>query len=153
MNEKVIKANEILLKGEPNNWSTDHKGYAGYKPQAVIDAVNEAGIDWDMELLEIQERKSGRMNKHKEEIIDMLTKVRVSAFCRKIEAVASHPIGDDYGDSIKSAQTDAMKKAFAHFSIGNRAYHGLLTSKAVSSKIEPRGDMAKVAYEDEDLPF
>lgn len=125
--DKINKANEILLKGEPNNWSKDHKGYAGYKPQAVIDAVNEAGILWDLELLETSERDSGKTNKSGNKIIDVLTKVRITISGVKKDAVASHPILDDYGDAMKSAQTDAMKKAFAHFSIGNRAYHGLLT--------------------------
>ncbi len=32
----------------------------------------------------------------------------------------------DVGDSKKGAQTDAIKKALSYFSIGNRAYHGLL---------------------------
>lgn len=126
MNEKIKKANEILEKGEPKNWSKDHKGYAGYKPQAVIDAVNEVGINWSLELLETSERASGKENKNKQPITDVLTKVRITIGDQKIDAVASHPILDDYGDAMKSAQTDAMKKAFAHFSIGNRAYHGLL---------------------------
>jgi hypothetical protein len=138
--DKINKANDILLKGEPNNWSKDHKGYAGYKPQAVIDAVNEAGIVWSLELLETSERNSGREDKNKKEIKEVLTKVRFTIGEQKIDAVASHPILDDYGDAMKSAQTDAMKKAMAHFSIGNRAYHGLLTSKG---KVE----------ENEDAPF
>ena len=129
MNDKVKKANEILLKGEPGNWSKDHKGYAGYKPQAVIDAVNESSIKWSLQLLETLERNSGKENKNKQPIIDVLTKVKITIDGQSIDAVASHPILDDYGDAMKSAQTDAMKKAFAHFSIGNRAYHGLLTDK------------------------
>jgi len=32
----------------------------------------------------------------------------------------------DLGDAYKSAQTDAIKKALSYFSIGNRAYLGLL---------------------------
>ena len=31
-----------------------------------------------------------------------------------------------WGDCKKSAQTDALKKALSYFSIGNKAYHGLL---------------------------
>ena len=136
--DKINKANEILLKGEPKNWSKDHKGYAGYKPQAVIDAVNEADITWSLELLETTERASGRTNKTGQAIVDVLTKVRITIdnanVIRAVDAVASHPILDDYGDAMKSAQTDAMKKAFAHFSIGNRAYHGLLTEQKVDKK-------------------
>lgn len=127
--DKIKQINDILQKGEPNNWSKDHKGYAGYKPQAVIDAVNESGLEWSLEILETSTRESGRTNKNGQEIVDVLVKVRITIENQKIDAVASHPITDDYGDAMKSAQTDAMKKAFAHFSIGNRAYHGLLTSK------------------------
>lgn len=132
--DKIKKANEILEKGEPTNWSKDHKGYAGYKPQAVIDAVNEAEINWSLELLETSERDSGKTNKSGQKTVDVLTKVRITIGDRKVDAVASHPILDDYGDAMKSAQTDAMKKALAHFSIGNRAYHGLLTDKKESTK-------------------
>lgn len=138
--ENIIKANEILEKGEPNNWSTDHKGYAGYKPQAVIDAVNQAGIVWDLELLETSERASGKTNKNNQIIIDVLTKVRITIDGSKKDAVASHPILDDYGDAMKSAQTDAMKKAFAHFSIGSRAYHGLLTKTGVKEAVKQLED-------------
>jgi len=138
--DKINQVNEILKKGEPHNWSKDHKGYAGYKPQAVIDAVNEAGIEWSMELLETSERDSGRSNKSGSQIIDVLTKVRITIDGRSIDAVASHPILDDYGDAMKSAQTDAMKKAFAHFSIGNRAYHGLLKDDNAEQKEEITND-------------
>lgn len=144
MKDKIKKANDILEKGEPNNWSKDHKGYSGYKPQAVIDAVNEAEIDFDLELLETSERDSGRFDKNKNPIKDVLTKIKITIGGRKIDAVASHPIMDDYGDAMKSAQTDAMKKAFAHFSIGNRAYHGLLKDKVIKSK---------GVTEQEDVPF
>jgi len=134
--DKISDVNKILLAGEPNNWSKDHKGYSGYKPQAVIDAVNQAGIEWNLELLETSERLSARVDKNGKPIIEVLTKVRISIGNRKIDAVASHPIIDDYGDAMKSAQTDAMKKAFAHFSIGNRAYHGLLSEAPKVSKAQ-----------------
>jgi hypothetical protein len=98
--EKIKKVNETLKAGEASgNYTADHKGYKGYKPQAVIDAVNQEFLGkWSLEIKE-------------------------KSF---IDSLASHPILDDVGDAFKSAQTDAMKKAFAHFSIGNRAYWGLL---------------------------
>ena len=51
-----------------------------------------------------------------------------------IKDVAFKPVGygqsrvtkGDVGDAKKGAQTDAIKKALSYFSIGNRAYHGLL---------------------------
>ena len=36
----------------------------------------------------------------------------------------------DLGDALKSAQTDALKKALSYFSIGNRAYKGQLKGGA-----------------------
>jgi hypothetical protein len=148
--DKIKTANQILLKGEPTNWSKDHKGYAGYKPQAVIDAVNEAEINWSLEVLETSERDSGRKNKSSQNIVDVLVKVRITIEDRKIDAVASHPILDDYGDAMKSAQTDAMKKAFAHFSIGNRAYHGLLTAEPTKKEIQVKN---KEDYNNNEDPF
>lgn len=136
MKDKIKLANSILEQGEPNNWSKDHKGYAGYKPQAVIDAVNEAGIDWNLEIIETKERDSGRSTKSGQQIIDVLVRVRLNIDGNFKDAVASHPILDDYGDAMKSAQTDAMKKAFAHFSIGNRAYHGLLKDNKTNKVID-----------------
>lgn len=140
--DKIKKANEILQKGEPNNWSRDHKGYAGYTPQSVIDAVNEAEIEYSLELLEVKERETNREDKNKRKIVDAFVKLRVTIGERKVDAVASHPILDDYGDAVKSAQSDAMKKAFAHFSIGNRAYHGLLTEDKPSDR-KPDSNFAR----------
>jgi hypothetical protein len=125
--EKIKIINEKLKKGEPNNCSTDHKGYSGYKPQYVIDAVNASLLgNWSLKLNSTDTYISGRKDKNGKEIVEAFAHVTLTIFDRSIDAVASHPITDDYGDAIKSAQTDAMKKAFAHFSIGNRAYHGLL---------------------------
>ena len=60
------------------------------------------------------------------EVMNAFVKITVSIGLVKFSAFASHPVLDDVGDAFKSAQTDAMKKALSHFSIGNRAYHGLL---------------------------
>ncbi len=120
MKDKIKEINEILKKGEPNNWSKDHKGYAGYKPQAVIDACNAVELNFNLDLLEYGTRDSVK------DKVDAFAKVRLTIGERYVDSFASHPIVRDYGDSVKSAQTDAMKKAMAHFSIGNRAYHGLL---------------------------
>ena len=127
LQEKIKEINEILKNGEPNNWTKDHKNYSGYKPQFVIDAVNSImSGEWSLEVVSTHTYDSGRTNKSGNKIIEAFTHVRLKIGGSSIDAVASHPIIDDYGDAMKSAQTDAMKKAFAHFSIGNRAYHGLL---------------------------
>ena len=121
MKDKIKKINEKLKDGEAQgNYSEDHKGYTGYKPQSVIDAVNSEFLgEWDMEVLEhatypLKDKKRA------------FVKVKVTLGGISMESFASHPIQTDPGDAFKSAQTDAMKKAFAHFSIGRRAYHGLL---------------------------
>jgi len=127
--EKVKAVNEALKKGEDSgNFTADHKGYTGYKPQYVIDAVNSQFCgEWDMEI--VDKSTYPTKNKKGEEVKNAFVTIRLTLNERKIESLASHPILDDVGDAFKSAQTDAMKKAFAHFSIGNRAYHGLLTPK------------------------
>jgi len=127
--EKIKLVNEALQKGEANgNYTADHKGYTGYKPQYVIDAVNSQFCgEWDMEI--VDKSTYPTKNKKGEEVKNAFVTIRLTLNERKIESLASHPILDDVGDAFKSAQTDAMKKAFAHFSIGNRAYHGLLTPK------------------------
>jgi hypothetical protein len=123
--EKIQKVNDFLKKYEPGNWGKDHKSYSGYKPQWVIDAVNQQFCgDWSMEVVERETIETT----HKEKTTQhALVRVKISISGQVIETFASHPnVQGDIGDTYKSAQTDAMKKAFAHFSIGNRAYHGLL---------------------------
>lgn len=127
MKEQIKAINDVLQAGEPNNWSTDHKGYAGYSPQSVIDAVNGEFIGkWGIDVVEHKTYpttgKSGVIN-------NAFVKIRLTLNGTSMETFASHPIQTDPGDAFKSAQTDAMKKAFALFSIGRRAYHGLLTNK------------------------
>jgi recombination DNA repair RAD52 pathway protein len=123
--EKVGKVNAFLKEYEPHNWGKDHKAYSGYKPQWIIDAVNQEFCgDWSMEVLS----QDVRIVEFKEKIVEhALVRVKITLGGQSIEAFASHTnVQGDIGDTFKSAQTDAMKKAFAHFSIGNRAYHGLL---------------------------
>lgn len=123
--EKVKKINELLLKGEPENISHDtYTGYSGYKPQHVIDTLNAVlGIgNWGFE--EVQTHTV------KEEI----TISQVNVWIENREYLVSgwgqsRITRGDIGDAKKGAQTDAIKKALSYFSIGNRAYHGLLETK------------------------
>lgn len=126
LKQAIKNINLLLQEGEKKgNFSEDHKGYTGYKPQYVIDAVNSELLgEWSLEILEKQTYPT--RNKKGEEVKNAFVTVRLKILDKAIDSVASHPILDDVGDAFKSAQTDAMKKAFAHFSIGNRAYHGLL---------------------------
>ena len=124
--ENIEKINGHLKAGETNgNFSNDHKGYTGYKPQAVIDAVNlEILGQWNLAVTGKETYPT--RNKKGEEVKNAFVTVRLTIGDSFIDSMASHPILDDVGDAFKSAQTDAMKKAFAHYSIGNRAYHGLI---------------------------
>lgn len=124
--DKVQEVNKILLTGEPANISVDeHSGYTGYKPQAVVDAMNEVFWgEWGFEEIssEITPGEKGLA----------IAQVRVW-----LKGVEFKPTGwgqnrvtrGDIGDARKGAQTDALKKALSYFSIGNRAYHGLLPDK------------------------
>ncbi len=123
----VQVVNGLLEAGEPQNISTDTNsgsGYTGYKPQYIIDAMNE-GVgfgNWGFEEVsnDIVEGEKGPL---------AVSQVRVF-----LKDCAFQPTGwgqnrvtrGDIGDAKKGAQTDAIKKALSYFSIGNRAYLGLL---------------------------
>ncbi len=129
INDQIKEVNEILKKGEPGNVSVDtYSGYTGYKPQFVIDAMNATfGVgQWGFE-----EVSSELMTLPTEKGQSTLAICQVKVW---IEGIKSMPVGwgqsrvtkGDVGDGKKGAQTDAIKKALSYFSIGNRAYHGLL---------------------------
>ena len=129
VDEKVKAVNQILKDGEPHNVSVDsYSNYSGYKPQYIFDAMNAVfGIGgWGFEELasDILEQKTDKGE-------TSLAVCQVKVWLKDIQAF---PVGwgqgrvtrSDVGDARKSAQTDAIKKALSYFSIGNRAYHGLL---------------------------
>jgi hypothetical protein len=122
---QVKEVNQLLEAGEPSNISFDtYSGFTGYKPQYIVDAMNEVfGIGgWGFEEIS-NEIAEG------EKAVLVISQVRV--FLKNIDF---HPSGwgqaritkGDIGDARKGAQTDAIKKALSYFSIGNRAYQGLL---------------------------
>lgn len=128
LKERIKAVNELLKKEEPSNISTDHKGYSGYDPQSIIDSVNTEFIgDWSM----VVDEKSSYPTKNKkgETVTNAFVKVTITLAGTSFTAMASHPILDDVGDAFKSAQTDALKKCLSYWSIGNRAYRGLLSNK------------------------
>ena len=127
--EKIKAVNKILLDGEPGNISIDnYGGYTGYKPQYIIDAMNAVFKigNWGFEGVgdEIVTYQTEKGN-------SSLAIAQVKVWLKGIDFT---PVGwgqsrvtkGDIGDSKKGAQTDAIKKALSYFSIGNRAYHGLL---------------------------
>ncbi len=122
MNEKIIAVNALLEAGEPGNISVDeYAGYVGYKPQAIIDAMNEVFWgQWGFE--EVSNEIAGD---------DKLVVAQVRVFLKDVDFQPSgwgqsRITKGDLGDARKGAQTDAIKKALSYFSIGNKAYQGLL---------------------------
>ncbi len=129
LEEKVRAINQMLKDGEPGNISVDsYSGAAGYKPQFIVDAMNVVfGIGgWGFEELFAEVLTSAT-----EKGTASLAVAQVKVW---LKDVASQPVGwgqsrvtkGDVGDAKKGAQTDAIKKALSYFSVGNRAYHGLL---------------------------
>ena len=127
--EKIKAVNAMLKEGEPANVSVDtYSGYSGYKPQHVVDAMNVVfGIGgWGFDELE-----ASILTSQTEKGSSSLAIAQVKVW---IKDIACMPVGwgqsrvtkGDVGDAKKGAQTDALKKALSYFSIGNRAYHGLL---------------------------
>jgi len=127
--QKIKAVNKILQGGEPGNISIDnYSGFTGYKPQYLIDAMNavfQIG-QWGFE-----EVASEIVTHQTEKGHSSLAIAQVKVWIKDIEF---KPVGygqsrvtkGDVGDAKKGAQTDAIKKALSYFSIGNRAYHGLL---------------------------
>lgn len=129
MNELVERVNKLLLAGEPGNITkADTNGYVGYEPQSLIDAMNEGfGLgNWGFE-----ELSSETVDNEK----GTLAVAQVRVWLKDIDFKPfswgqSRVTRGDIGDAKKGAQTDAIKKALSYFSIGNRAYHGLLDKKS-----------------------
>lgn len=143
---KVDQVNAILLKGEPGNVSHDsYSNYTGYSPQATIDAVNEVfGVDgWGYEdVITKVEKSEGKVTISKVAVWISNKENTRSAYGQ------SRITKGDVGDALKGAQTDALKKALASFSIGNRAYLGLLAGE---SKQTPQKPATKAVGAPEDI--
>jgi len=129
MQENILKVNKALELGEPDNISEDpYTHYTGYQPQTIIDAMNDSlGIDgWGFEDLS---------NEVNEESTLALAQVKVwigSVDNFRTAYGQGRVTRGDVGDGRKSAQTDALKKALSYFSVGNRAYLGLLDVKSIA---------------------
>ena len=127
--EKIKAVNRILQDGEPGNISLDnYSGFTGYRPQYIFDALNAVFKlgNWGFEEIgaEIVTHQTEKGN-------SSLAIAHVKVWLKGIDF---QPVGygqsrvtkGDIGDAKKGAQTDAIKKSLSYFSIGNRAYHGLL---------------------------
>ncbi len=122
INEIVEKINKILEAGEPENiqeiQASGGRILHGYKPQFLIDALNEVYPNWKIEwkIIETVEQKNS-----------ILAIAEVSI---EIEGLTRKQVGQstnmNKGDAIKGAITDGIAKALSLFSIGNRAFRGEL---------------------------
>lgn len=140
----VAHVNATLEANEPADISVDsYSGYVGYKPQYIIDAMNETfGFgQWGFEELsnEIVPTKDG----------GGLAIAQVKVWLKDVDF---QPTGwgqarvtkGDLGDARKGAQTDGIKKALSYFSIGNKAYQGLLKEEqAQASNSNKAGQSAQ----------
>jgi recombination DNA repair RAD52 pathway protein len=128
--DRIKAVNKILQDGEPGNISVDsYSNRTGYKPQYLIDVMNAVFKigQWGFEEVGA-ELVTNQTDKGTSATI-AIAQVKVW-----IKDIAFMPVGwgqsrvtkGDIGDAKKGAQTDAIKKALSYFSIGNRAYHGLL---------------------------
>lgn len=123
----VKKVNKELKDGEPYNVSEDsYSGYTGYKPQYLIDMMNKHLFGkWGFneisnELISIDDKGNPKLAVAQVEVWLEGVNFKPRAYGQ------SRVTKGDCGDGMKGAQTDAIKKALSYFSIGNRAFHGLL---------------------------
>lgn len=152
--ESINKINKLLEAGEPNNISVDNNaGYSGYTPQAVMDALNEVlgmemwGFDEISNKIEEVKSQNGMSS-------IALANVKIWVGTKENYRVAygqSRVTRGDLGDAMKGAQTDAIKKALSYFSIGNRAYLGLLDANK-PKKVAPRMPVERKMTQTDTLP-
>lgn len=131
--------NEELLAGEPHNISDDGRGYTGYDPQAVYDAINKhlGPENWRYEVLEICDLG----NKAIEAKVAISIRTPAGEWLTKGLQFGGGRGDRDLTDGKKAAITDAIKKGFSSWSIGHRAYLGLL------EEVKKTGTAAKIEAE------
>jgi hypothetical protein len=128
--EKVTEVNAMLKKGEPHNISTDDfTGWTGYKPQFIWDALNAVcGFgNWGFE--EISSEVITTQNGNDKPTMLAIAQVKVWLKDVDFQPMAwgqANVTRGAIGDAKKGAVTDAIKKSLSYFSIGNRAFYGLL---------------------------
>jgi hypothetical protein len=122
---KIQEVNAILEAGEPENITTNRQAkpvQTGYRSQTIIDAVNKIFFGrWGFKELsnDIAEgEKSIAAVAHIE--------VWLEGIDFKPTAWGQGRQKTNVGDVKKSSQTNGITKALAYFSIGSRAYLGLL---------------------------
>lgn len=122
--EKIESINAELLAGEPGNVTCDpDTKYTGYDAQAIFDAVNHhlGAEHWRYDVVELVNFEGRQWRAH------VIISIRQGAeWVPKGLQIGGGVGGKSVPDGAKSAITDGVKKAFSAWSIGNRAYLGLL---------------------------
>jgi hypothetical protein len=123
-------------------------------PMAVIDRLNEVFVvgSWNFETdflscdKEIQKTKSGERQVY---VSSVKGRLIVAEYGIKLEQYGGST-NDDKGDTLKGGATDALTKIASYLGIGAEIYKGKGNINVCDDdKPEPKGDMAKVAYESE----
>jgi hypothetical protein len=128
LKEKIEKINQILDGFGDEAIQEEKRPFGslwGYKPQYLIDAVNEVlGIDgWGYKLIEMKTTPAdgGKITAIAQ--VEVYIKVGDSLICKGPQFGVSTNFP---GDAEKGALTDAIGKSFSLWGIGNKAYRGLL---------------------------
>ncbi|MBU1568146.1 MAG: RAD52 family DNA repair protein [Proteobacteria bacterium] len=120
--KKVVQ--EIIIGNKPARY--------GFKPQYVIDAVNEIfGPDnWHYQLHNTELFTTDENNNSGQVVVSVELFLRTSPdsdfFSRGIQFGQSQIVYGNVGDAKKGAVTDAIQKNLSLFSIGKAAYRGEL---------------------------
>ena len=139
--DKVAAINKTLegygddaITSRKKGTGANEKTYTGYKIQYVVDAVNEIiGAEnwrWEASDVEAARNPSGQSS----------TANVAITLCIRVgdEWIAKGPVTGDSlnpaeADAMKGALSDGLKKSFAYWSIGNKAYRGELTDNGKKS--------------------
>jgi len=128
LKEKIEKINEILDGFGDEAIQEERRPFGslwGYKPQYLIDAVNEVlGIDgWGYKLIEMKTTPvdGGRITATAQ--VEVYIKIGDSLVCKgpQFGVSTNYP-----GDAEKGALTDGIGKSLSLWGVGSKAYRGLL---------------------------
>ena len=146
--EKVAEVNKVLdgygadaitSEKKKDKSGTVIKTYTGYKVQYVIDAVNEAigPENWRWEHPEISTERNPSGQSSTASLTIMLY-MRVGDEWLTKGPVTGDSLNPVEADAMKGALSDGLKKSFAYWSIGNKAYRGELDeTKSKTSNPQP----------------
>lgn len=124
---KVTLVNKELELTEPDSIETYDLGgktFTGYRVQSVVDAVNNIfGNDWKYDIL----NQSDTEGKTHWVAVQIYFNIQGEWRYRGVQIGSGSAVGSD-GDSRKAAISDALKKGFSLWSIGNKPYLGKLVA-------------------------